>query len=171
MLNTFKATSPNGWGCLARKAPSRGTRVSGLLAPRQANDRPAEAAGRYTDGAKSFHADDEGSIPFTRSILNQRLVRNIAGADALFLHSRKGKSGRMERIVNAMQDGGAGAGARHEAAARAARPTSFCLAAEPLCGPPGETFQFLAKRPQGPARLLRDLRLDSFRHDLVTPPG
>src|SRR5215469_9834069 len=24
------------------------------------------------------------------------------------------------------------------------------------------TFQFLAKRPQGPARLLRDLRLDSF---------
>ena len=29
------------------------------------------------------------------------------------------------------------AGARHEAAARAARPTSFCLAAERLCGPPG----------------------------------
>src|SRR5262249_60929852 len=36
-----------------------------------------------------------------------------------------------------MQEGGAGAGARHEAAARAARPTSFCLAAEPLYGPPG----------------------------------
>ena len=34
------------------------------------------------------------------------------------------RSGR-ERIVIAMQDGGAGAGARHEAAARAARPTSF----------------------------------------------
>ena len=31
----------------------------------------------------------------------------------------------MERIGIAMQDGGAGAGARHEAAARAARPTSF----------------------------------------------
>jgi hypothetical protein len=49
-----------------------------------------------------------------------------------FLHSRKGRSGCMERIAIAMQDGGAGAGARHEAAARAARPTSFCLAAEPL---------------------------------------
>src|SRR6516162_5086849 len=49
-----------------------------------------------------------------------------------FLHSRKGRSGCMERIAMAMQDGGAGAGARHEAAARAARPTSFCLAAEPL---------------------------------------
>ena len=43
----------------------------------------------------------------------------------------------MERIAIAMQDGGAGAGARHEAAARAARPTSFCLTAEPLYGPPG----------------------------------
>src|SRR5262245_39499526 len=31
----------------------------------------------------------------------------------------------MERIAIAMQDGGAGAGARYEAAARAARPTSF----------------------------------------------
>jgi len=50
----------------------------------------------------------------------------------LFLHSRKGKNGCMERIAMAMQDGGAGTGARHEAAARAARPTSFCLAAEPL---------------------------------------
>ena len=49
----------------------------------------------------------------------------------------------MERIAIAMQDGGAGAGARHEAAARAARPTSFCLAAEPLYGPPvGGTFHF-----------------------------
>jgi len=43
----------------------------------------------------------------------------------------------MERIAIAMQDGGAGAGARREAAARAARPTSFCLAAEPLWGTPG----------------------------------
>src|SRR5262249_13615012 len=43
----------------------------------------------------------------------------------------------MERIAIAIQDGGAGAGARHEAAARAARPTSFCLATERLCGPPG----------------------------------
>ena len=43
----------------------------------------------------------------------------------------------MERIAIAMQDGGAGAGARHEVAARAARPTSFCLAAEPLYGTPG----------------------------------
>ena len=39
----------------------------------------------------------------------------------------------MERVAIAMQN----AGARHEAAARAARPTSFCLAAEPLHGPPG----------------------------------
>ena len=43
----------------------------------------------------------------------------------------------MERIAIAMQDGGARAGARHEGAARATRPTSFCLAAEPLNGPPG----------------------------------
>jgi hypothetical protein len=34
----------------------------------------------------------------------------------------------MERVAIAMQD----AGARHEAAARATRLTSFCLAAEPL---------------------------------------
>ena len=37
----------------------------------------------------------------------------------------------MERIAIAR------AGARHEAAARAARPTSFCLAAEPLYEDPG----------------------------------
>jgi hypothetical protein len=49
----------------------------------------------------------------------------------------------MERIAIAMQDEGAG-GARHEAAARAARPTSFCLAAEPLIWDPrvGGTFWF-----------------------------
>ena len=46
----------------------------------------------------------------------------------------------MERIAIAMQDGGAGAGARHEAAVRAARLTSFCLDAEPLYGTPGGTF-------------------------------
>jgi hypothetical protein len=47
-------------------------------------------------------------------------------------------------LAIAMQDGGAGAGARHEEAARAARPTSYCLAAEPLCGTPrgGGSFQF-----------------------------
>jgi hypothetical protein len=42
--------------------------------------------------------------------------------------------------VTAMQDRGAGAGERHEAAARAARPTSFCLAAGPLCGSPEGDF-------------------------------
>src|SRR5262249_11848159 len=43
----------------------------------------------------------------------------------------------MEHIAIAMQDGGAGAGARHEAAAH------FCLATERLCGPPvGGTFWF-----------------------------
>ena len=46
----------------------------------------------------------------------------------------------MERIAIAMQDGGDGAGARHEAAARATRPTSFCLAA--YMGPRGGTFWF-----------------------------
>ena len=57
----------------------------------------------------------------------------------------------MERIAIAMQDGGAGAGARHEGAARATRPTSFCLAAEPLYGPPpreGGLFGFkFSSRP------------------------
>src|SRR5262249_3297160 len=49
----------------------------------------------------------------------------------------------MERIAIAMRDGGAGAGVRHEGGARAARLTSFCLAAEPLWGPPGRgTFWF-----------------------------
>ena len=43
----------------------------------------------------------------------------------------------MERIAIAMQDGGAGAGARHEAAVRAARPTSFCLAANLYMRTPG----------------------------------
>src|SRR6516162_6263178 len=51
----------------------------------------------------------------------------------------------MERITIAMQDGGAGAGARHEAAARAARLTSFFLSCRPtsIMGPPvGGTFHF-----------------------------
>src|SRR5262249_54061396 len=69
---------------------------------------------------------------------NQRSTANNLACE----HSRKG-SGRMERIAIAMQDGGAGAGARHEAAARAARLTSFYLAAEPLYGRPGRgTFWF-----------------------------
>src|SRR5262249_8953335 len=62
-----------------------------------------------------------------------------------FLHSRKGKSGCMERIAIAMQAQwrmeapGRVRGMR--AAARAARLTSFCLGAEPLWGPPvGGTF-------------------------------
>ena len=51
----------------------------------------------------------------------------------------------MERIAIAIQDGGAGAGARHEAAARAARPTSFFLSCRPtsIMGPPvGGLFSF-----------------------------
>src|SRR5262245_234630 len=52
-----------------------------------------------------------------------------------------------ERLHRVHRDRNAGwrrrAGARHEAAARAARPTSFCLATERLCGPPvGGTFWF-----------------------------
>src|SRR6516164_4936495 len=39
-------------------------------------------------------------------------------AYTLFLHSRKGKKRRMECIVIAMQDGGAGAGAQHGGAGR-----------------------------------------------------
>jgi len=41
---------------------------------------------------------------------------------------RKGRIGCVERIVIAMQEGGAGAGARH-AAVRAARPTNLILSA------------------------------------------
>ena len=48
----------------------------------------------------------------------------------------------MERIAMAMQDGGAGAGARHEGAARAARP-HFVLPPNLYVGPPvGGTFWF-----------------------------
>ena len=44
----------------------------------------------------------------------------------------------MERIEIAMQDGGAGAGARYEAAARAARPQPhFVLPPNLYNGPPG----------------------------------
>src|SRR5262249_29813575 len=59
-----------------------------------------------------------------------------------FLYSRKGGSGCMERIAIAMQDGGAGAGGRHEAAAAGRRPTLFCLARGPLGRPVGGTFWF-----------------------------
>ena len=50
----------------------------------------------------------------------------------------------MERIAIAIQDGGAGAGARHEAAARAARPTSFlsCHRTSMWAPPVGGTFWF-----------------------------
>ena len=48
----------------------------------------------------------------------------------------------MERIAIAMQDGGAGRGARHEGAARAARP-HFVLPPNLYVGPPvGGTFWF-----------------------------
>jgi hypothetical protein len=68
----------------------------------------------------------------------------------------------MERIAIAMQDGGAGADARHEAGARAARPTSFCLAAERLCGPPGGGDFLVSNFHPGP--ILGNLvRNDSWR--------
>ena len=43
----------------------------------------------------------------------------------------------MERIAIAMQDGGAGAGARHVAAARAASQPHFVLPPNLYMGPPG----------------------------------
>ena len=52
----------------------------------------------------------------------------------------------MERVAIAMQD----AGGRHEAAARAARPTSFYLAAEPLYGPPGRGAFLVSDFHPGP---------------------
>src|SRR5262252_1478598 len=54
----------------------------------------------------------------------------------------KGRSGCMERIAIAMQDGGTGAGAQH--AARAARPTSFlsCHRMSMWAPPVGGTFWF-----------------------------
>ena len=51
-------------------------------------------------------------------------------------HLQKSLIGCMERIAIAMQDGGTGAGARHEAAARPRGQPHFCLATERLCGPP-----------------------------------
>src|SRR6516164_929153 len=57
-------------------------------------------------------------------------------AYTLFLHSRKGRSGCMERIAIAMQDGGAGAAAQHGGAGARGQP-HFCLATERLCGAPG----------------------------------
>src|SRR5262249_54422858 len=52
-------------------------------------------------------------------------------------HLQKSLIGCMERIAIAMQDGGTGAGAWHEAAARPPGPPHFCLATRRLCGPPG----------------------------------
>ena len=43
-----------------------------------------------------------------------------------FLHSRKGRSGCVERIAIAMQDGGAGAGAQHGGAGREANLILSC---------------------------------------------
>jgi len=53
----------------------------------------------------------------------------------LFLHSHKGRrSGCMECIAIAMRDGGAGRVRGMRRRRGLARPTSFCLAAEPLYG-------------------------------------
>jgi len=60
-------------------------------------------------------------------------------AYTLFLHSRRGKKRRMECIVIAMQDGGAGAGAQHGGAGR----LIFVLPPNVYVGPPvGGTFWF-----------------------------
>src|SRR5262249_14990747 len=61
---------------------------------------------------------------------------------APFLDGRKGGRGCREGMGVARQDGGAGSGPRQQAADRAARPTLFCLAAEPLGPPVGGTFWF-----------------------------
>ena len=60
----------------------------------------------------------------------------------LFLHSRR--SGCIERIVTAMQNGGAGAGARHEAAARAREANLIlsCRRTSIMNPPVGGTFWF-----------------------------
>src|SRR6516164_10958876 len=59
-----------------------------------------------------------------------------------FLHSRKGKSGCMERIAIVMQDGGTGAGAQHGDAGREAN-LIFVLPPNVYVGPPvGGTFWF-----------------------------
>src|SRR5262249_57800474 len=52
-------------------------------------------------------------------------------AYALSLHSRKGKSGCMERIAIAMQDGGTGAGAQHSGGPPGQPP--FFLSTQHLC--------------------------------------
>src|SRR5258705_3107508 len=57
----------------------------------------------------------------SRFHVDKPCLRNDCLAYTLFLHSREGRSGCMERIVTAMQDGGSGAGARHEGVA------SICL--------------------------------------------
>src|SRR5262245_2209842 len=59
-----------------------------------------------------------------------------------FLHSRKGRSGCMERIAMAMQDGGAGAGARHGDAGREANLILSCRRTS-IWDPPGRGGTFL----------------------------
>src|SRR5262249_9542486 len=65
----------------------------------------------------------------------------------LFLHSRKGKNGCMERIAIAIQDGGTGAGAQHGGAPRAN--LIFVLPPNVYVGPPvGGLFGFkFSSRP------------------------
>ena len=61
----------------------------------------------------------------------------------LFLHSRKGKNGCMERIAIAMQDGGAGAGAQHGGAGREANLIFLSCRSTSIMGPPvGGLFSF-----------------------------
>ena len=70
---------PVALGCLPKRKNLRSA-----VAPRgEMLDKVAgEHAPAATDRAKSFQADDEGSIPFTRSMFkNQRVVRNIEGAE------------------------------------------------------------------------------------------
>src|SRR5215475_1863278 len=60
----------------------------------------------------------------------------------VLLYSRKGRGGCMERIAIAMQDGGAGAGARHGGAGREVN-LIFVLPPNVYVGPPvGGTFWF-----------------------------
>src|SRR5215471_18114685 len=60
----------------------------------------------------------------------------------LFLHSRKGRGGCMERIAIAIQDGGAGAGAQHGCAGREANLILSCRRTSIWDPRGGETFWF-----------------------------
>src|SRR5262249_25374346 len=66
----------------------------------------------------------------------------------LFLHSRKGKSGRMHRDCN--QDGGTGAGAQHSDAGREAN-LIFVLPPNLCMGPPGGGDFLVSNFHPGPA--------------------